>query len=164
MIKLKNSFFTLIALTISAAGVSSVSDRQHPNVIIIITDDQGYGDLGFTGNPHVQTPVLDNFARESVRFNQFYVSPVCAPTRSSLMTGRYSLRTGVRDTYHGGAVMATEEVTIAEMLKDAGYHTGMFGKWHLGDSYPSRPMDQGFDESLIHLAGGMGQPGDFTTF
>ena len=117
MKKLKNSFFTFIALTIPAAGVGSVSDRQHPNVIIIITDDQGYGDLGFTGNPHVQTPVLDQFDRESVRFN--------------LMTGRYSLRTGVRDTYHGGAVMATEEVTIAEMLKDAGYHTGILKRLQL---------------------------------
>lgn len=141
---------------------STVPDR--PNVILIITDDQGYGDLGFTGNMYVKTPVLDEMAQKSVRFNHFYVSPVCAPTRASLMTGRYSLRTGVHDTYNGGATMATEEITIAEMLKNAGYATGMFGKWHLGDNYPFRPNDQGFDESLIHLAGGMGQPGDFTTF
>jgi len=120
--------------------------------------------LGFHGNHHIKTPVLDNFAAKSTRFNNFYVSPVCAPTRSSLMTGRYSLRTGVRDTYNGGAIMHTDEVTIPEMLKQADYHTGMFGKWHLGDNYPSRPMDQGFDESVIHLAGGMGQVGDFTTW
>ena len=107
---------------------------------------------------------MDNFAAESVRFNNFYVSPVCAPTRSSLMTGRYSLRTGVRDTYNGGAIMASSEVTIAEMLKQANFTTGIFGKWHLGDNYPSRPSDQGFDESLIHLAGGMGQVGDFTNY
>ncbi len=138
--------------------------QQKPNVILIITDDQGYGDLGFHGNPVIKTPNLDQLAKESVRFRQFYVSPVCAPTRSSLMTGRYSLRTGVHDTYNGGAIMATEEVTIAEMLKKADYTTGIFGKWHLGDNYPSRPGDQGFDESLIHLAGGMGQPGDFTTY
>lgn len=137
---------------------------KSPNIILIITDDQGYGDLGFTGNPHVQTPVLDKMAQESVRLNQFFVSPVCAPTRASLMTGRYSLRTGVRDTYNGGAIMATEEVTIAEMLQDAGYKTGIFGKWHLGDNYPFRPSEQGFEESLIHLAGGIGQPGDFTNF
>ncbi|MEM6379097.1 MAG: arylsulfatase, partial [Bacteroidota bacterium] len=137
---------------------------ERPNVIIIITDDQGYGDFGFTGNPHVKTPNLDELAGESVRFNNFYVSPVCAPTRSSLMTGRYSLRTGVRDTYNGGAIMASNEVTIAEMLKEQGYTTGIFGKWHLGDNYPSRPSDQGFDESLIHLSGGMGQVGDFTTY
>ncbi len=139
-------------------------NESRPNVILIITDDQGYGDLGITGNPHVKTPVIDKFARESIRFNDFYVSPVCAPTRSSLMTGRYSLRTGVRDTYNGGATMASSEITIAEMLKETGYTTGNFGKWHLGDNFPSRPNDQGFDESLIHLSGGMGQVGDFTTW
>ncbi len=139
-------------------------DQHRPNVIIVITDDQGYGDIGFHGNPHIQTPTLDAFASESIRFTNFYVSPVCAPTRSSLMTGRYSLRTGVRDTYNGGAIMATSEVTIAELLKDAGYVTGIFGKWHLGDNYPSRAMDQGFDESVVHLSGGMGQVGDFTTY
>ncbi len=143
---------------------SQAQENEPPNVIIIITDDQGYGDLGFTGNPHVKTPNIDAFANESVRFNNFYVSPVCAPTRASLMTGRYSLRTGIRDTYNGGAIMAANEVTIAEMLKQAEYKTGIFGKWHLGDNYPSRPMDQGFDESLIHLSGGMGQVGDFTTY
>lgn len=158
-------FTIIIAVTsLIAASCSSQVENKPPNVVLIITDDQGYGDLGITGNPHVKTPVIDQFARESVRLNQFYVSPVCAPTRSSLMTGRYSLRTGVRDTYNGGSIMDTEEVTIAEMLKEAGYSTGIFGKWHLGDNYPARPNDQGFDESLIHLAGGMGQPGDFTTF
>lgn len=143
---------------------ASAREIVPPNVIIIITDDQGYGDLGNTGNIVIKTPVLDNFARESIRFTQFYVSPVCAPTRSSLMTGRYSLRTGVHDTYNGGAIMATEEITIAEVLKSIGYRTGIFGKWHLGDSYPSRPVDQGFDESLIHLSGGIGQPGDITNY
>jgi len=143
---------------------SQAQENEPPNVIIIITDDQGYGDLGFTGNPHVKTPNIDAFANESIRFNNFYVSPVCAPTRASLMTGRYSLRTGIRDTYNGGAIMAANEVTIAEMLKQAEYKTGIFGKWHLGDNYPSRPMDQGFDESIIHLSGGMGQVGDFTTY
>lgn len=154
----------LAAITVATSVFSLNAEVQRPNVVLIITDDQGYGDLGITGNPHVKTPAIDNFARESIRFNQFYVSPVCAPTRASLMTGRYSLRTGMRDTYNGGAIMASEEVTIAEMLKQADYKTGVFGKWHLGDNYPFRPGDQGFDESLIHLSGGMGQPGDFTTF
>jgi len=152
-----------ILLTFMAIpGICQTSQR--PNVILIITDDQGYGDLGYHGNPIVQTPNLDQLAEASVRLNNFYVSPVCAPTRSSLMTGRYSLRTGVHDTYNGGAIMSTEEITIAEVLKEAGYKTGAFGKWHLGDNYPSRPGDQGFDESVIHQAGGMGQPGDFTTY
>ena len=137
---------------------------DRPNVILIITDDQGHGDLGFHNNPHVQTPVLDELARNSIRFTNFHVSPVCAPTRASLMTGRYSLRTGVRDTYNGGAILSTNEYTIAEMFNDHGYSTGIFGKWHLGDNYPSRPKDQGFQESVIHLSGGMGQVGDFTTY
>jgi arylsulfatase len=164
MFQTSKTILALSALTFAVSTETAAQETRQPNVVLIITDDQGYGDLGFTGNPHVKTPVLDNFASESIRFNQFYVSPVCAPTRASLMTGRFSLRTGVRDTYNGGAIMAPEEVTIAEMLKTAGYTTGAFGKWHLGDNYPSRPNDQGFDESLIHLAGGMGQPGDFTTF
>ena len=157
---------TVVGLILFQAftGLIIAQEPLHPNVIIIVTDDQGYGDLGITGNPHVKTPVIDTFARESIRFNNFYVSPVCAPTRASLMTGRYSLRTGIRDTYNGGAIMASNEVTIAEMLKQADYKTGAFGKWHLGDTYPHRPSDQGFDESLIHLSGGMGQVGDITTY
>ncbi|WP_422082586.1 arylsulfatase [Ulvibacterium sp.] len=157
--------YLLLFCIIYMRPVPSVAQQgERPNVILVITDDQGYGDLGITGNPHVKTPTLDAFAKESVRLTNFYVSPVCAPTRASLMTGRYSLRTGIRDTYNGGAIMASTEVTIAEMLKQADYRTGIFGKWHLGDNYPSRPQDQGFDESVIHLAGGMGQVGDFTTY
>ncbi|WP_242203184.1 arylsulfatase [Aestuariivivens insulae] len=162
--KLKSIPFIIYCCLSLSAITSLAQDKQHPNVIVIITDDQGYGDLGATGNPHVKTPVIDRFSRENIRFNNFYVSPVCAPTRSSLMTGRYSLRTGIRDTYNGGAIMASNEVTIAEMLKQVNYKTGVFGKWHLGDNYPSRPSDQGFDESLIHLSGGMGQVGDITTY
>ncbi len=158
---LKNTM-VLIFLAISSLNFAQI--KQHPNVIIIMTDDQGYGDLGITGNPHIKTPVIDKFAKESITFNNFYVSPVCAPTRSSLLTGRYSLRTGIRDTYNGGAIMSTDEFTIAEMLKQANYKTGIFGKWHLGDNFPSRPIDQGFDESVIHLSGGMGQVGDITTY
>ncbi len=161
---LKTYFLQSIFLIFIVPYFSYAQTENRPNVILILTDDQGYGDLGITGNPHIQTPAIDKFARESIRFNDFYVSPVCAPTRSSLMTGRYSLRTGMRDTYNGGATMASSEITIAEMLKAAGYKTGNFGKWHLGDNFPSRPNDQGFDESLIHLSGGMGQVGDFTTW
>ncbi|SFS91290.1 Arylsulfatase A [Zhouia amylolytica] len=162
--KIKHIFLAVSSCLLLFSVMGFAQEKSHPNIIIIITDDQGYGDLGITGNPHVQTPVIDKLATESISFNNFYVSPVCAPTRSSLMTGRYSLRTGVRDTYNGGAIMASNEVTIAEMLKQADYKTGVFGKWHLGDNYPSRPSDQGFDESLIHLSGGMGQVGDITTY
>ena len=156
--------FLLIILAFGVSLGSMAQKNIHPNVILIITDDQGYGDLGINGNSLIKTPVIDRFAQQSLRFNDFHVSPVCAPTRSSLMTGRYSLRTGIRDTYNGGATMASSEITIAEILKQAGYRTGLFGKWHLGDNFPSRPMDQGFDESLMHLSGGMGQVGDVTTY
>ena len=132
-----------------------------PNILLIITDDQGYGDLGIHGNPVIQTPILDSLGKNSIQLSNFYVSPVCAPTRSSLMTGRYSLRTGVFDTYNGGAIMSDSEITIAEYLKKAGYKTGIFGKWHLGDTYPFRPHDQGFDISRVHGGGGIGQPGDY---
>jgi arylsulfatase len=140
------------------------NEDRKPNIILIITDDQGYGDLGFNGNPHIITPNLDQLASNSLRFNNFYVSPVCAPTRSSLLTGRYSLRTGVTDTYNGGAMMSNDEITLAEILEKNNYETGIFGKWHLGDNYPFRPTDQGFNESLIHLSGGIGQVGDFTNY
>jgi len=157
---MKTGYILLLLLTVLLAGCKTVPDEAGPNIILIITDDQGYGDLGFHSNPYIKTPFLDSLARISTRFDQFYVCPVCAPTRAGLMTGRYALRTGVYDTYNGGAIMHTTERTIPEILRDNGYRTGMFGKWHLGDNYPFRPVDQGFDESLVHKAGGIGQPGD----
>jgi len=154
----------MLALTLTVAAVvpqtGSQTSSRRPNVILIITDDQGYGDLGLHGNEKIQTPNLDRLGRESIQLTQFHVSPVCAPTRASLMTGRYNYRTGVVDTYLGRALMYPEEVTLAEMLAGAGYRTGIFGKWHLGDNYPLRPMDQGFQESLVHLGGGISQPSD----
>ena len=155
--------FLFLVFTILSSCNNPIENKK-PNVIIIMTDDQGFGDLGINENPNIMTPNIDKFASESIQFNNFFVSPVCAPTRSSLMTGRYSLRTGVRDTYNGGAIMSENETTIAEILKEANYSTGIFGKWHLGDNYPFRPSEQGFDESLIHLAGGIGQVGDFTNY
>jgi len=155
--------FILIVFVVFNSCYSPIENKT-PNVIIIMTDDQGFGDLGINQNPNIITPNIDKFANKSIQFNNFFVSPVCAPTRSSLMTGRYSLRTGVRDTYNGGAIMSNNETTIAEILKEANYATGIFGKWHLGDNYPFRPSEQGFDESLIHLAGGIGQVGDFTNY
>jgi arylsulfatase A-like enzyme len=127
---------------------------------LVMTDDHGYGDFGIHGNPHVRTPNLDQFARQGVQLSRFYVSPVCSPTRASLLTGRYHYRTGVVHTSRGGAKMHGDEVTIAERLQSAGYRSGIFGKWHLGDNYPMRPSDQGFTESLIHRSGGIGQQSD----
>lgn len=131
-----------------------------PNIILIVTDDQGYGDLGTNGNPIIKTPHLDTLAADSARLEYFYVSPVCTPTRACLMTGRYNYRTRAIDTYRGRAMMDPSEVTIAQLLRDAGYATGIFGKWHLGDNYPMRPQDKGFDEVLVHRGGGIGQPTD----
>ena len=151
---LPTMFYALLLLFASFAAFG------RPNVLVIITDDQGYGDLGFHGNSQIQTPNLDQLARESVRCKYFYVSPVCAPTRASLMTGRYNYRTGVTDTFLGRAMMFSDEVTLAEMFTAAGYRTGIFGKWHLGDNYPMRAIDQGFQESLVHKGGGIAQPSD----
>ena len=133
---------------------------DNPNVILIITDDQGWGDFSSHGNTIIETPHLDQLAKNSINWQNFYVSPVCSPTRASLMTGRYNQRTKCLDTYLARSMMATDEVTIAEALKGAGYATGIFGKWHLGDNYPMRPSDQGFEYSFIHKGGGLGQPSD----
>jgi arylsulfatase A-like enzyme len=137
-----------------------VSGATRPNVLIVIADDQGYGDLGCHGNPVLKTPNIDAFAKQATQLTHFYVSPVCSPTRSSLLTGRYNYRTAVVDTFVGRSMMHTDEVTLAEMLRDAGYRTGLFGKWHLGDNYPLRPQDQGFQEVLTHRGGGIAQPSD----
>jgi arylsulfatase A-like enzyme len=143
--------------SIQFEAVAETQPPSRPNVLLIVTDDQGYGDLGSSGNPQVKTPRLDALARESTRFRSFYVSPVCSPTRSSLMTGRYAYRTGVVDTYRGRSMMHPDEVTLAEMLGASGYRTGIFGKWHLGDNAPLRPIDQGFAEALVCRGGGLGQ-------
>lgn len=125
----------------------SVSDQhvEQPNVIIILTDDQGWGDIASHGNPEIDTPVLDNLAASGARFDRFFVSPVCAPTRASLLTGRDHLRTGTQWVTYGLENMNSEEVTFGEVFKQAGYQTGLFGKWHNGSHYPMDPNGQGFD-------------------
>lgn len=131
-----------------------------PNVILLITDDLGYGDIGFEGNKWIDTPNFDKLANASVRWKNFYVNPVGAPTRASIFTGRYNIRTKVIDSSLGRSMMASDEITLAEALGGAGYKTGIFGKWHLGDHFPMRPSDQGFDSSLVFRGGGLGQPSD----
>lgn len=132
-----------------------------PNIILIITDDQGYGDIGAHGNMMIRTPNLDRLHAQSVRLTDYHVDPTCSPTRSALMTGRYSSRTGVWHTIMGRSIMAGDELTVAETLRGSGYHTAMFGKWHLGDNAPSRPQDQGFDYALYHGGGGVWQTPDY---
>ena len=135
--------FSLLCLSMSCADKASTPER--PNVILIVSDDQGYGDFSCYNNPILETPNMDKIYEESTRFNNFFVSPVSAPTRAALMTGRYNQRTGVWDTWKGRVNMHKNEYTIAEALNAGGYATGLFGKWHLGYNYPVRPMDQGFD-------------------
>src|SRR5262249_31130986 len=142
----------LFVVVTPAAGAPA-----RPNVVLIVTDDQGFGDLGCHGNPKIRTPNLDAFAKQSVELTHFYVCPVCSPTRASLLTGRYNFRTGVVDTYLGRSMMRAEEVTFPQLLRDGGYRTGIFGKWHLGDCYPLRATDRGFQESLVCKGGGIGQ-------
>jgi arylsulfatase A-like enzyme len=140
------------------ASTADDTGASRPNVLVVICDDLGYGDLGCHGNTVVETPELDALHDESARMTRFYGGPVCSPSRASLLTGRWHYRTGVTDTYCGRSMMAPDEVTLAERLRDAGYRTGLFGKWHLGDNYPMRPHDQGFEEALYHQGGGLCQP------
>ncbi len=147
----------MVIASLFAMGSTGLAGER-PNVLLILTDDQGYSDVGFNGNPLVKTPVLDRLASGATVFDHFMVNPVCSPTRASLMTGRYAIRTGVIDTQEGMSILRPSEITIAEALKTAGYKTGMFGKWHLGDNAPARPMDQGFDRSLTHVGGMIGAP------
>jgi len=132
-----------------------------PNVVFVITDDQGYGDLGCHGNPIIQTPNLDRLHSESLRLTNFHVGPTCAPTRAGLMTGRYCNCTGVWHTIMGRSILRRDEVTIADVFRAGGYRTGMFGKWHLGDNHPCRPHERGFDEALFHGGGGVSQTPDY---
>ena len=141
--------------------VVSVIGADRPNIILIITDDQGYGDIGAHGNKIIKTPNLDNLHSESVRLTNYHVDPTCSPTRSALMTGRYSTRTGVWHTIMGRSMLRENEVTMGQIFKDNGYATGMFGKWHLGDNYPYRPEDRGYTEVLRHGGGGVGQTPDY---
>lgn len=130
-----------------------VARASKPNVILFLADDLGFGDLACHGNPHVKTPQLDAFSREAVEFTQFRVSPMCSPTRASLMTGRYNFRTGVYGVHTPSCEMDPGETTVAESLRGAGYKTGLFGKWHLGFGIGESPNDQGFDESLTFNSG-----------
>ena len=120
-------------------------EQASPNILIILVDDMGVGDASFAGNPYLSTPTLDSLAAHTVAFNEFYVSSVCAPTRASLLTGRYHQRTGVQSVTNGYEVLNPSEITLAERLREQGYRNGIFGKWHLGEYYPSIPMGQGFD-------------------
>ncbi len=134
---------------------------QRPNIVFVLTDDQGYGDLGCHGNPVIRTPNLDRFHSESFRFTDYHVGPTCAPTRAGLFTGHYANSTGVWHTIGGRSLLRREEWTLASALAENGYRTGLFGKWHLGDACPYRPQDRGFEKVVTHGGGGISQVWDY---
>jgi arylsulfatase len=147
----------LLVTLLLAGGSALTAEPRPPNIIVVMPDDIGYGDFACLGNPIVQTPNIDRFHGESVRFTNFHVSPTCAPTRAALLTGRHEFRNGVTHTILERERLRLDATTIAQVLKSAGYATGIFGKWHLGDEAPYQPEKRGFDEVFIHGGGGIGQ-------
>ena len=143
----------IICSLIQCVEKKPIDNMLKPNIILIMTDDQGWGDLSSNGNKMLSTPNLDRLRAEGVSFRNFFVSPVCAPTRASLLTGRYALRTGTTWVTHRKEVMKSEELTLAELLRQHDYKTGIFGKWHNGLQYPNDPLGQGFDEFFGFSAG-----------
>lgn len=150
----------IILITLLSTGCQpSVKNHQAeapPNIILIVADDQGWGDLSLTGNPVVETPHLDSLARQGAFFENFYVSAVCSPTRAELLTGRYAVRGGVYSTSAGGERLDLDEITFAQILQDAGYRTGAFGKWHNGMQPPYHPNARGFEEFYGYCSGHWG--------
>jgi arylsulfatase len=161
---MKRSGWGLVGLVLAAsfnggawAEPPASLEARRPNIIFVLTDDQGYGDLSCHGNPILRTPNLDRLHDESVRFTDFHVSPTCSPTRSALMTGRHEFKNGVTHTILERERLTLKATTVAQVLKSAGYTTGIFGKWHLGDEADYQPDRRGFDEVFIHGGGGIGQ-------
>jgi arylsulfatase A-like enzyme len=134
---------------------------QQPNVVFILADDQGYGDIALNGNRWIHTPNMDQLGRDGIQFSNFHTGTTCSPTRAGLMTGMYCNKVGVWHTVKGRSILSGKATTVAELFRSAGYSTGIFGKWHLGDNYPYRPQDRGFQETLVCRGGGVGQSPDY---
>lgn len=156
----KSLFFCLLILFIGYTHLDAINKKK-PNVIIVLTDDQGYGEIAAHGNPHIQTPNMDQLHNEGIRLNNFHVNAVCSPSRAALLTGRYASRTGVWHTLGSRNIMWQEEKTMADFFKSNGYTTMMSGKWHLGDNHPYRPEDKGFDKVFRIGGGSLGQIADY---
>ena len=154
--KLRTFYFLFFALT----GSITLYAQSQPNVIVIMSDDMG-NNLASVGNPWLKTPNVDKLAKQSIRLTNFHQAIMCTPSRTAMMTGKYSLRTGAWRTSVGRSNMRTEETTIAEVFRENGYKTGQFGKWHLGDTWPFRASDQGFDEVVNFKCGGISQISDY---
>ena len=161
--KIKFLYIIVCFLYCSATAAQDKNElkKTPPNVILILTDDQGIGDLGCQGNPWLKTPNIDAFYEASVRMTDFHVSPLCTPTRSALMRGKYPINNGTWATFKGRDALSRNTLTMADVFKQNGYSTALFGKWHLGDNYPTRPTDSGFDTAIHHLAGGVGELSDY---
>lgn len=151
------SLGAFLALTLATSLWAEIRQRgNRPNVLVILTDDQGWGDLSLHGNTNLRTPNIDRLAHEGARFERFYVSPVCAPTRAEFLTGRYHPRTGVRGVTTGAERLNLDEQTVVEVFRQAGYRTGIFGKWHNGTQYPYHPLGRGFEEFYGFTSGHWG--------
>ena len=150
-------FFILFCSFFIVCGLSALPFGEKPNIILVITDDQGYGPIGKHDHPWIQTPNLDKLHSQSIRFERFLVSPTCSPTRAALMSGRHPMKNGITHTILERERMALSTITLPQVLSMAGYSSGIFGKWHLGDEEPYQPHKRGFDEAFIHGAGGIGQ-------
>ena len=171
MVQVKSMLSVVVVVLAMAFCGASLLDAQpadvdsqalsgsRPNIVFVLTDDQGLGDLSCMGNKVVKTPHIDQLYRQSTRLADYHVSPTCAPTRSALMSGRPPFKVGVTHTIQQRERMTLDVHTLPQALKSAGYATGLFGKWHLGDDEPYLPQSRGFDEVLMHGAGGIGQVG-----
>jgi len=157
---MKKRILLLVLLCLQIQLLKAKTNNK-PNIIVVLTDDQGYGDLACHGNPWLKTPAIDKLYNESVSLSNFHVDPTCAPTRAALMTGKYSSKVGVWMTFMGRHHMSSKHNTMADIFTENGYETAMYGKWHLGDNYPFRPQDRGFKESFIHKGGVIGETPDF---
>ena len=149
-------FLSLLLTSIYLISSATAAEKK-PNILFILTDDQGYGDLACHGHPFLKTPNLDKLYSESTRFTDYHVSPTCAPTRAALMSGKNPFEVGITHTILERERLALSATTVAQVLKDAGYDTGIFGKWHLGEADAYQPGNRGFEEVFIHGAGGIGQ-------
>jgi len=134
---------------------AAIAAPDKPNVIIVLTDDQGYGDIGAHGHPFLKTPNLDKLHAESIRFKDFHIAPMCSPTRGQLMTGVDAMKNGCTAVNAGRSMVREDIPMLSNYFSDAGYATGLFGKWHMGDSYPYRPQNRGFQEVLSFRAWGL---------
>lgn len=151
----RTPIFVVVCLTVCIAPAIAVGASKRPNVLVILSDDQGYGDVSAHGNPVLKTPNLDKLHGESIRLTDFHVAPMCTPTRGQLLSGQDALHTGASSVCAGRSFLRRGTPTMPEMFRASGYRTGHFGKWHLGDSYPNLPQQRGFEETVYHLGWGI---------